>query len=295
VDSFADALRTRTVVIDGGLATELERRGHDLTSALWSARLLMDDPDAIRDVHRAYFDGGAEVATAASYQASFEGFDRVGADGALLMRRSVALARQARDEHGGGWVAASVGPYGAVLADGSEYHGDYGLSVAQLRAFHRPRLEELAAAEPDLLAVETIPCLAEVEALLAELERIDVPAWFSVTATDTETRAGEPVAEAFVMATDGPSVVAVGVNCVAPGDVAELARIAAGVGGKPVIAYPNSGETWDASSRSWTGQSRFHTTDVLEWLSVGVRAVGGCCRVGPSGIAGLAELVGRAG
>src|SRR5207342_2102556 len=145
------------------MATELERRGHDLPGQLWSARLLADRPEEIRAVHNAYFTAGAEVATTASYQASIDGFRRRGLDPAAMLRRSVTLGCEARDAHGRGWVAASVGPYGAVLADGSEYRGDYRLSVAQLRRFHRPRMEILAAAGADLLAIETIPCLAEVE------------------------------------------------------------------------------------------------------------------------------------
>ncbi|HEX4687187.1 MAG TPA: homocysteine S-methyltransferase, partial [Nocardioides sp.] len=161
------------IVLDGGLATLLEARGHDLTSDLWSARLLTDDPDAIVRAHAEFFDAGAQVATTASYQASFEGFATLGldhAESAWLMRLSVSLAVRARDEHRpDGWVAASIGPYGAYLADGSEYRGDYDLDVAGLRAFHRPRLDVLAAAGADVLAVETIPCLAEVEALCAEL------------------------------------------------------------------------------------------------------------------------------
>src|SRR5664279_6255231 len=160
--SLVDAVRERVVVLDGGLATELERRGNDLSSALWSARLLRDQPDEIVAAHRAFADSGAEVATTASYQASFDG---LGEDAEVLMRRSVDLARRGSD----GWVAASVGPYGATLADGSEYRGDYGLTVAQLRRWHRPRLAVLADAGADVLAVETIPCLAEVAALLAEL------------------------------------------------------------------------------------------------------------------------------
>ena len=211
------ALRERVVVLDGGLATELERRGNDLSSALWSARLLRDRPDEIVAAHRAFADSGAEVATTASYQASFDG---LGEDAELLMRRSVDLARRGSD----GWVAASVGPYGATLADGSEYRGDYGLTVAQLRRWHRPRLAVLADAGADVLAVETIPCLAEVAALLAELDALGFPAWLSLTCDGTSTRAGEPAAEAFAMARDCDAVFAVGVNCTDPHDVEQLVR-----------------------------------------------------------------------
>jgi homocysteine S-methyltransferase len=291
VPSLPEALRARPVVLDGGLATELERRGHDLSSALWSARLLADDPGTIADVHRAYFTSGAEVATTASYQASLDGFTRLGRDGAVMLRRSVQLARQARDEHGVGWVAASVGPYGAVLADGSEYRGHYGLSVRQLRDFHRPRLEILAAAEPDVLAVETIPCLVEVEAVLAELDQLDVPAWLSLTTSGGRTRAGEPADEAFAMAADVGAVFAVGVNCVAPDEVTGCVATAHARSGKPAVAYPNSGESWDAQGRRWTGAARVRPLDVTAWLAAGARLVGGCCRLGPADISVIAATL----
>ncbi|WP_163513414.1 homocysteine S-methyltransferase [Fodinicola acaciae] len=273
---FAEVVRERVVVLDGGLATELERRGNDLSSSLWSARLLRDDPAEIVAAHRTFFAAGAQVATTASYQAPLE-----------LLRHSVPLAREAADE-AGGWVAASVGPYGAALADGSEYRGDYGLSVDALRAYHRPRLDQLVDAGPDVLAVETIPCLAEVEALVTELDAIGFPAWLSLTCDGTRTRAGEPVAEAFAMARDCAAVVAAGVNCTAPADVPALVELAA-ASGKPVVAYPNSGEAW--VDRRWTGPAAFSTAEVDGWLAAGVRLVGGCCRVGPAEIAGIAETV----
>jgi homocysteine S-methyltransferase len=299
VQTLAAAMAKRPVVLDGGLASELERRGHDLSSRLWSAALLVDDPAAILDTHRAFFAAGAEVATTASYQASPQGFagrggesgPGAGLDAAQLLRRSVDLAVRARDEHGSGWVAASIGPYGAVLADGSEYRGDYGLTVSQLRAFHRPRLEVLAEAGADVLAVETIPCLVEVEALVAELELLGVPAWLSVTGSGQRTRAGEPLAEAFTLAAECPAVIATGVNCLDPADVPAAVRTAAAYGGMPVVAYPNSGEGWDASTRSWTGTSRFDAVCVTGWIDAGARLVGGCCRVTPSGIALLRTAI----
>jgi homocysteine S-methyltransferase len=291
VQTLADAIADRVVVLDGGLATELERRGSDLSSQLWSARLLADDPAAIRDVHRAFFAAGAEAATTASYQASVAGLKDRGLDPAEILRRSVRLAREARDEHGAGWVAASVGPYGAALADGSEYRGDYGLTVSELRRFHRPRMEMLAAAEPDVLALETIPCLAEAEAVLAELDRLGLPAWLSLTCAGDRTRAGEPLAEAFAMAGSCASVFAVGVNCCAPADVREAVPLAVQHSGKPAVAYPNSGEGWDAAARDWTGTPAFEPRASQAWTSAGARLVGGCCRVGPSDIRGLAASV----
>ncbi len=287
VATLADTLGERVVFVDGGLATELERRGHDLSSRLWSARLLVDDPAAIRDVHAAYFAAGAEVATTASYQVSFAEFARDGVDAAAMLRRSVELAVQARDAHGSGWVAASVGPYGAVLADGSEYRGDYGLSVAQLRDFHRPRLEVLADTAADVLAVETLPCAAEVQAVLAELAELGRPTWLSVTCGGGRTRAGEPLADVFALARDCAPVFAVGVNCLDPGEVAAALTVAAEHSDKPGVAYPNSGQSWDAVARRWSGPAAFAAADARAWVAAGARLIGGCCRVGPAEITTL--------
>jgi homocysteine S-methyltransferase len=291
VPDLAAAIADGPVVLDGGLATLLEARGHDLSSRLWSARLLRDDPEAIVSAHAEFFAAGAQVATTASYQASFPGFAALGLDAeqaADLMRLSVALAGRARDEHRpDGWVAASVGPYGAYLADGSEYRGDYDLDVAGLRAFHRPRLDVLANAGADVIAVETVPCLTEVEAVCAELDGSGLVAWLSLSADGDRTRAGEPVEEAWEMAADVDEIVAVGVNCCAPDDVVPALAGAAA----PLVAYPNSGQGWDAVRRTWTGQSAFDPDAVRDWLAAGARLVGGCCRVGPDDIRHVAEQV----
>jgi homocysteine S-methyltransferase len=285
------AIDEGVVVLDGGLATLLEARGHDLSSSLWSARLLADDPEAIVAAHAEFFEAGAQVATTASYQASFAGFASLGLDAARaadLMRQSVALARRARDEHRPeGWVAASIGPYGAYLADGSEYRGDYDLDVAGLREFHRPRLDVLTSAGADVLAVETVPCLSEVEALCAELDGTGVTAWLSLSADGARTRAGEPLAEAWSMAADVDEIVAVGVNCCVPEDVTTALADAPG----PLVAYPNSGQGWDAVRRRWTGESAYDAGAVSRWLDAGVRLVGGCCRVGPDDITRVAAVV----
>lgn len=290
------------LVSDGGLATELEARGHDLSDALWSARLLADAPEEIVAAHLAYFRAGARIATTASYQASFEGFAARGIDRAgteELLRRSVELARRARDAVAGDgvprWVAASVGPYGAVLADGSEYRGRYGLGVAALTAWHRPRMAALAAAGPDLLALETIPDADEAEALVAALDGLEVPAWLSYTVAGDRTQAGQPLAEAFAVARDAERIVAVGVNCCDPADVPGAVAAAREATDKPVVVYPNSGEGWDAAGRRWVGASRFAAGQALGWVRAGARIVGGCCRVGPADIAALARLVARSG
>ena len=282
-----------TVLIsDGGLATELEARGHDLSDALWSARLLVDAPQEIVAVHAAFFRAGAAIATTASYQASFDGFAGRGigrVEAAGLLRRSVELAQTARDELGGQrWVAASVGPYGAALADGSEYRGRYGLSVKQLADWHGPRLEVLADAGADVLAFETVPDVDEAEALMNLVRDLGVPAWLSFTIEGPYTRAGQPLSEAFSVAAGVPEIVAVGVNCCAPADVLPAIRLAREVTDKPVIVYPNSGQTWDAVGRAWVGLTRFSPELVPQWLTAGARIVGGCCRVRPTDIAAIA-------
>ena len=283
---------TGVLISDGGLATELEARGHDLSDDLWSARLLAEAPDEIVAVHEAFFRAGAHIATTASYQASFEGFaaqgiDRVEAE--RLMRRSVELARSARGAASApAWVAASVGPYGAMLAQGEEYIGRYGLSVAELAAWHRPRLEVLAAADPDVLALETIPDSDEAEALVGLVGEQDIPAWLSYTVAGDRTRAGQPLEEAFAVAADVPQIVAVGVNCCAPADVLGAVVTARRVTGKPVIVYPNSGEVWDGANRVWVGTPGMDTGLAAEWVAAGARIVGGCCRVRPDDIAAMA-------
>ena len=294
---FAAALAAGPLVLDGGMFNQLAAAGHDLSDALWSARLLADDPEAVVAAHRAYFAAGAEVAITASYQASFEGFARRGvghAAAARLLASSVELAREAvRAEPGGRrrWVAASVGPYGAVLADGSEYRGRYGLSHAELVAFHRPRVEVLAAARPDGLALETVPDADEARALRALVRGTGVPAWLSYSVADGRTRAGQPLAEAFALAAEVDEVLAVGVNCCTPRDVDLAVAVAAQVTGKPVVVYPNSGERWDADRRDWRGEPTFRSARVGGWLADGARLVGGCCRIGTDGIAALAAEV----
>lgn len=296
---LADALAAGTVLLDGGLSNQLEAQGCDLSDALWSARLLADGPGRIEAAHTAYVRAGAQVLITASYQASFEGFRRRGiaaAEAAGLFARSVELARRAagaveRDV----WVAGSVGPYGAVTADGAEYRGRYGLSVRELERFHRPRIEALAAAGPDVLALETVPDMDEARALLRVAEESGLPVWLSYTAAGGRTRAGQPLEEAFALAGACDGVVAVGVNCCDPAEVEPAVRVAAEVTGKPVVAYPNSGEGWDAGGRGWTGGATFDAGLATAWRDAGARLIGGCCRVGPATVAELAHVLGLGG
>ncbi|MFJ4481024.1 homocysteine S-methyltransferase [Streptomyces longwoodensis] len=297
---LAEALAAGTVVLDGGLSNQLESAGHDLSDELWSARLLAERPEAITQAHLTYYRAGASVAITSSYQATFEGFAKRGTgreEAAGLLRLSVELAREAaRQAHAEGvtrplWTAASVGPYGAMLADGSEYRGRYGLGVDELERFHRPRLEVLADAGPDVLALETVPDADEAAALLRAVRGLGVPAWLSYTVDGARTRAGQPLEEAFGLAADADEVIAVGVNCCAPGDVTGAVEIAARVTGKPVVVYPNSGESWDAGARAWTGHSSFTAEQVRAWRTAGARLIGGCCRVGPTAVTSIAHTL----
>ncbi|MFD0504011.1 homocysteine S-methyltransferase [Streptomyces chiangmaiensis] len=282
------------------MSNQLEWAGHDLGDALWSARLLGERPEAITDAHLTYFEAGADVAITSSYQATFEGFAERGIGrerAAGLLALSVDLAREAAERaHAEGilrplWVAASVGPYGARLADGSEYRGRYGLTVAELEAFHRPRLEVLAAAGPDVLALETVPDADEAAALLRAVRGLGVPAWLSYTVSGDRTRAGQPLEDAFALAADADEVIAVGVNCCAPQDVDAAVETAARVTGKPVVVYPNSGESWDARARAWDGRTTFAASRVTTWAAAGARLIGGCCRVGPAAITSVAQTL----
>lgn len=284
--------------LDGGMATELEARGHDLGDSLWSARILADQPEEIRAVHDTYLDAGAKVIVTASYQVSREGFIDSGrtrdqADAAL--QTAVGIARDAvagRDA----LVAASVGPYGAILHDGSEYRGRYGVSRDRLVDFHGERLEVIVASRPDLLAMETIPDLDEVSALIEVLaDYPDVPAWLTMScANDALTSAGQPVEDLVGMVSEAPSIRAVGVNCTAPEHVESILGRLSDAGAPALVAYPNSGRAWSPTA-GWSGS----VTDVGEdlvsrWREVpGVALIGGCCGIGPTSIAAIARSLTR--
>lgn len=286
------------IVLDGGLSTALEQRGADLGGALWTARLLAEEPQRIADAHRAYYLAGARVATTASYQASVEGLVAAGHDAAgagRLVQRSVTLAREVRDEladsHPGLLVAASIGPYGAFLADGSEYRGRYGVPRARLRDFHAPRLELLAAAGPDLLAVETVPDVDEAEVLVGLLDDLGVPAWFSYSVRGGATNAGQPLDEAYAVLAGHPAILAAGVNCSDQADVLGAVRAAVAATGLPAVAYPNRGGGWDSVTKTWAYGDPVDLDLVETWTAAGARLVGGCCGTGPADIAALARRV----
>lgn len=289
------------VVLDGGLATELERLGADLPDALWSARLLVDNPLLIQRVHEAYFQAGADVATTASYQASIPGFARRGlseTEALRLIRLSVELADRARAATGGkGMIAGSVGPYGASLADGSEYRGNYGVSRDVLAEFHRPRLRALLDAGADILAIETLPSPDEASLVLELLAHWPgARAWVSFSCRDdAHVSEGQSIEDAIGAATRSPQVVAVGVNCVAPHLVEGLLARMRAVTQLPLVVYPNAGETWDATAREWRGTPDAFdpARDVPRWMELGARWIGGCCRTTPETTRAIREAMRR--
>lgn len=307
MNRFAAALAAgETLVLDGGIATELEARGFELADPLWSAKVLLEAPAAIEAVHRDYFRAGARVATTASYQAAPAGLARRGFSGQearAVVRESVRLADSARRRHLAEhpdapelFVAGSVGPYGAYLADGSEYRGDYRLTRGQFLAFHRPRAEALLEAGADLLACETIPSAEEADALADLVAELGAQAWISLTLRNPEHLSdGTPLRDTAGALAGRPGVAAVGLNCVPPAlATAGLAVLAEANPGLPLVVYPNAGERWDPAARTW--ETRTHDAGLLAsgaqaWLGLGARLVGGCCRTGPADIAALALAV----
>jgi homocysteine S-methyltransferase len=301
-----------TMILDGGLATALEASGHDLRDPLWSAKTLIETPDAIRDLHYRYLVSGADCVTTATYQATLPGFRNRGLsekEGIELLRLAVRLACEARESF---WaeeqnrtgrlfpiVAASVGPYGAYLADGSEYTGDYDISDSGLYEFHRGRWRVLSAGEADLLACETIPSGRETAVLLRLLrETPDCFAWMSFSCRDKRSLCdGTPLREVVRSCSELPNVAAVGINCTAPVHVSSLIAEARDHTDKPVIVYPNLGERYNADTKSWGPGPSEKDWLVLarEWMRLGAAGVGGCCRIGPEMIRELRRVPGEGG
>ena len=283
------------LVIDGALATELESRGYDLTDDLWSAKILLEQPEAIKQLHYDYFKSGADCAITASYQATIEGFVKRGLNEAQaidLIKKSVRLAIEARDEFWNDeanrvgrlkpFVAASVGPYGAYLADGSEYRGNYGLTESELMDFHRPRMRALIEAGADILACETIPTPIEARALVNLLGEFQgVHAWISFSCKDeAHVCEGEKLEVCIRQIESSPQVAAVGINCTSPKFIPSLIQEAKEATSKPILVYPNSGESYDADKNDWNGDPVSHSFGEVahEWFDAGARMIGGCCR-----------------
>jgi homocysteine S-methyltransferase len=296
------------LVIDGALATELERRGYNLKDDLWSAKILLEQPEAIRQVHYDYFKAGADCAITASYQATLEGFKKRGlnkVEGVALIQKSVRIATAARDEfwadesnHAGRskpFVAASVGPYGAYLANGEEYIGNYGLTEKELMDFHRPRMRALVEAGADMLACETIPSLVEAKAVAKLLEEFpNITAWVSFSARDEKhISEGQPFADCVRLLEGHPQIAALGINCTSPKYIPALIREGKKHTSKPILVYPNLGESYDATKNDWDGHAAVESfgEEARIWYEAGARMIGGCCRTTPEDIQTIAEWV----
>ena len=294
------------LVIDGALATELEQRGYDLKDSLWSAKILLEQPEAIRQLHYDYFTAGADCAITASYQATIEGFAKRGLnekEATALIQKSVQLAIEARDEFWSDeanriersrpFIAASVGPYGAFLANGEEYVGNYGLTEKELMEFHRPRMKALIEAGADILACETIPSLIEAQAIAKLLREFPtITAWVSFSARDEKhISEGQAFADCVKELERNPQIAAIGVNCTSPKYIPPLIRAGKEQTRKPILVYPNLGETYDATKNEWDGHPATESfgEEARVWYEAGARLIGGCCRTTPEDIKVIAS------
>ncbi len=292
------------LLIDGGLSNELEKQGCDLNHKLWTAKILDENPEAIIQAHLAFLESGARCITTSSYQASLPGLMANGHDQAraeALILKSVELAEEAIKRFvASGFkgqrllIAASVGPYGAYLADGSEYRGDYGVANNNLRRFHLPRIKILDQSNADFFACETIPSFKEAAVLSEILKTTEKSAWISFSCKDeSHISDGSPIQECVALFSDHATVFAIGVNCTAPRHISGLIKsIKAQSGHKKIVVYPNSGEVYHADSNTWLGLSDPGSFSLMarEWLDNGADIIGGCCRIGPGQIGSLSKL-----
>jgi homocysteine S-methyltransferase len=305
-------------VLDGGLATELERAGCDLASPLWSGEVLRTQPEKVLAVHRSYLEAAADCLLTASYQLSAMGFREIGLTAPAAeqaaraaIQQSVALADQARREYAQTeiaagrkprpiWIAGSLGAYGAVLHDGAEFHGRYNIGHAELVAFHAERIDAMRETNADFLGFETIPSLAEAEAILEA--RGDFPGlatYISFTCRDdAHTGHGEPIEECARLLDARTEIIGIGINCTAPRHILPLIQKIRAVSTKRIAVYPNSGETWlakerNTASRGWTGTSDPGAFGDMarEWHRAGADWIGGCCRTAPSHIRAVAQAI----
>lgn len=293
------------IILDDALATELERRGCDINDSLWSAKILAQNPEIIEKVHYDYFAAGADCAITASYQATIKGFVKKGfteSEAISLIQKSVKIAKKARDSF---WknpknrenrptplVAGSVGPYGAYLADGSEYRGDYKINEEELINFHRPRIKILVDEGVDILACETIPSLIEAKAIIKLLEEFpQVYCWMSFSAkNDLQISDGTLISDCAKYLDSCTQVAAIGINCSAPEHIQSLILEIKKNSKKPIVVYPNSGEEYDAHSKTWHGNSSSETYSCSAkiWFNKGAQIIGGCCRTTPEDIKAIA-------
>jgi homocysteine S-methyltransferase len=293
------------ILLDGGLSNELEKQGCDLNQKLWSAKLLESNPEAIVLAHLAYLEAGAQCIITSSYQATIPGFMAFGYDeytASALILKSVYVAEEARKrfmqlhpDQSQPLIAASIGPYGAYLANGAEYHGNYGISDQELRDFHEPRITLLDNSEADILACETIPSFQEAIVLSTILKNKNKIAWISFSCKDGKHICdGTPIEECAALFSHHPTIFALGVNCTSPEHISELIQcIKTRSGDKKIVVYPNSGAVYNAESKTWSGFSESSSCDVLvkEWMDLGADIIGGCCGVGPEQIKTMGKII----
>ena len=304
MDVFSELLHEKKlVVIDGAMATELEARGCDINDALWSAKVLAENPEMIGQVHYDYYAAGADVGISASYQATVPGFMKKGftrEESERLVRNSLQILLDAQErfqkdypERGKLVAAAGIGPYGAFLADGSEYTGNYGTDRQTVYDFHKERMTLLVEAGAKLFACETQPCLWEAEQLLGIAKEFGIPCWISFSCKDSAHICdGMPIRKCAERMSNEEMVKAIGVNCTHPKYITGLICEIRAVSEKPIIVYPNKGEEYDPVQKIWLGtkDGKNFGNWTKEWQDAGARAIGGCCRTTPADIAEIAAF-----
>ena len=296
------------IVIDGALASELQRRGCDLNDSLWSAKVLIEQPELIQQVHYDYFVAGADCAITASYQATPMGFAPKGIEleeSIKLIKTSVKLAQQAKMQYLNDikqdkalFIAGSVGPYGAYLANGSEYTGDYQLSESEFIAFHKDRVAALIDAGVDILACETMPSFLEIKALVKLIQQFPmVNCWFSLTLEDQQHISdGTPLTEVIEYLNSIEQIVSVGINCIALEKVTPALEVLSKLTSKPLIVYPNSGEQYDPTTKQWHKNHDHNCTFANQldvWINLGAKLIGGCCQTTPDDIVEIYQLLNK--
>ncbi len=298
---------TYPLLLDGGLSNELERQGCNLNQKLWSAKLLESNPEAIILAHLIYLESGAQCIITSSYQATLPGFMEIGYDkpsASGLILKSVQLAEEARSRFLSSnpqvskpLIAASIGPYGAYLADGSEYRGDYVISDQALTDFHKPRINLLDNSTADILACETIPGFQEAKVLSELLENVKKPAWISFSCKDGKHISdGTPIEKCAAYFAHHPTVFAIGVNCTSPEFISALIRsIKTKSGNKKIVVYPNSGAVYHAESKTWSGLSNLSSCEIMikEWKDLGADIIGGCCGIGPQQNKSMSKIISK--
>ena len=283
------------MIIDGSMSTALEHMGADLNNKLWTASILANQPELVKQVHLNYFRAGADCGITCSYQATIPGFMAQGyteEEAEDLIRRSVELFLKARDEW---WqeegkesgrpyplCLGAVGPYGAYLADGSEYRGNYGLSDQELYDFHRRRMEILHEAGSDILLIETQPSLQEVLVEARIAEELGAEFWISFSCLNGKQICDGTMIRDCAEALDPekyPHLKMIGVNCTKPEYLVSLIKELKAGTSLPVAVYPNSGETYDPKTKTWSvsGRSMDFGDYALQYMMAGADAVGGCC------------------